>query len=246
MEIKRKSGRNWDEMREIKIYKNFLKYGLGSCLIELGDTKVLCAVNIEEKVPSFLKDTQTGWITAEYSMLPSSSEERVPRSSNLTGRSQEIRRIIGRCLRSIFDLRKLGERTLIFDCDVIQADGGTRIASVIGSFVSLVLAIDKMRKNRLITIPVIKDYLAGISTGIVRGNLLLDLDYSEDSVAEVDMNIFMTGKGEIVEIQGTGEGRPFSKKELFELLTLAEKGISRIIEVEKEILKNEIEGLLGH
>ena len=246
MVIKRKDGRKWDEMREIKIHKNYLKYGLGSCLVELGDTKVLCAVNIEDKVPPFLKGTQTGWITAEYSMLPSSSEERNPRTSNLTGRSQEIRRIIGRCLRSIFDLKKLGEKTLIIDCDVIQADGGTRVASVIGAFSSIVLAMDKMRKKRLITIPVLRDYLAGISVGIVGGNILLDLDYSEDSVAEVDMNVFITGKGEIVEIQATGEGRPFSKKELFELLDLAEKGIRKIIEFEKEILKDEIEGLLGN
>ncbi|MCM8772343.1 MAG: ribonuclease PH [Candidatus Omnitrophica bacterium] len=245
MEIKRKGGRAYDEIRELKITKNFLKFAKGSCLIELGDTKVICAVNYEDKVPQWLKDTGNGWITAEYSLLPSATTERIQRSTILSGRTQEIQRMIGRSLRGIVDLKRIGERTFWIDCDVIQADGGTRIASVIGGFVALVECFNKMKNLGLIRVPVLKDYIGAISVGIVQGNLLLDLDYSEDSLASVDMNIVMTGNGEFIEIQGTAEGYPFTKKQLEQLLSLAEKGIKKIIEIEKEVLKDEIMFLLG-
>jgi len=246
MEMKRKGNRGYDEIRELKITKNFLKYAAGSCLIEMGDTRVLCAANIEEKVPVWLKDSGSGWVTAEYSLLPSSTSERIPRNSNLSGRSQEIQRMIGRSLRGVVNLKNLGERTIWIDCDVLQADGGTRTAAVTGGFISLILALNNLKKANLIRIPVIKDYLAGISVGIVYGNYLLDLDYSEDSVASVDMNIIMTGSKEFVEIQGTGEGYAFSKKQLDTLITLAEKGIDEIIQIEKEIIKDEVKFLLGN
>jgi len=246
MEMKRKGNRGYDEIRELKITKNFLKYAAGSCLIEMGDTRVLCAANIEEKVPAWLKDSGSGWVTAEYSLLPSSTSERIPRASNLSGRSQEIQRMIGRSLRGVVNLKNLGERTIWIDCDVLQADGGTRTAAVTGGFISLVLALNNLKKANLIRIPIIKDYLAGISIGIVYGNYLLDLDYSEDSVASVDMNIIMTGSKELVEIQGTGEGYAFSKEQLDTLIALAEKGIEKIIQIEKEIIKDEVEFLLGN
>ncbi|MGC8977392.1 MAG: ribonuclease PH [Candidatus Ratteibacteria bacterium] len=246
MEIKRKGNRAFDEIREIKITKSFLKYASGSCLIEIGDTKVLCAVNYEDKVPQWLKDTGNGWITAEYSLLPSSTTERIQRSSIMSGRTQEIQRMIGRSLRGIVDLKRIGERTFWVDCDVIQADGGTRIAGIIGGFIALVECLNKMKNSGLIRVPVLKDYLGAISVGIVHGNLLLDLDYAEDSLASVDLNVVMTGNGEFIEIQGTAEGYPFTKKELSQLLQLAENGIKRIIEIEKEILKDEIIFLLGN
>lgn len=245
-EIKRKGGRNFEDIREIKLTKGVLKYALGSCLIEMGDTKVLCAVSVEDKVPLFLKGTDSGWLTAEYALLPASTSERVSRSSNLTGRSQEIQRMIGRSLRAVLDVKKIGERTIMVDCDVIQADGGTRTASVTGGFIALVEALSKLKKARLIKLPLLRDYLAAISTGIVYGNKLLDLDYYEDSEASVDFNIVMTGKGEFVEIQGTAEGYPFTEKDLMDLLHLASTGIKKIIEIEKEVLKDDIELLLGN
>ena len=246
MEIKRKGNRKNDEIREIKITKNFIKYAAGSCLIEIGDTRVLCTANIEEKVPVWLKDSGNGWVTAEYSLLPSSTSERIPRSSNLSGRSQEIQRMIGRSLRGIINIKNLDERTIWIDCDVLQADGGTRVASVTGGFISLVLALNNLKKTNHLRLPVIKDYLAGISAGIVYGNYLLDLDYSEDSVASVDMNLIMTGSNEFIEIQGTGEGYSFTKEQLNNLIILGEKGIKDIIEIEKKIIKDEIEFLLGN
>lgn len=246
MEIKRRAGRAFDKIREIKITKSFIKYALGSCLIEIGDTKVVCSVNSEDKVPFFLKGTDSGWLTAEYSLLPSSTSERVPRNSNLTGRSQEIQRMIGRSLRGVLDVKKIGERTLWIDCDVIQADGGTRAAAVTGGFVALVEGLSKLKKARLIRLPLLRDYLAAVSAGIVYGNKLVDLDYSEDSEASVDFNVAMTGGGEFIEIQGTAEGYPFSQEELAGLLKLADKGIKDIIEVQKRVLKDEIEFLLGH
>lgn len=245
MEIKRKDGRNFDQLREIKINKNFIKHALGSCFFEMGDTKVICTVNSEDKVPPFLKDTKTGWITAEYSMLPGSTIERTTRQSNLTGRSQEIQRMIGRSLRGVVDLKKIGERTLWVDCDVIQADGGTRTASITGSFIALVEALNKMRKMGLIAVPVLKDYIAAVSVGIIQGKEFLDLAYSEDSIASVDLNIVMTEKEKIIEIQATAEGMPFSKEELDSLLKLAKKGIKEIISIEKEILKSETESLFS-
>jgi ribonuclease PH len=246
MEIKRKGNRPYDEIREIKITKGFLKYAGGSCLIEIGDTKVICAVNYEDKVPQWLKNTGNGWITAEYSLLPSSTQERTPRTSLSSGRTQEIQRMIGRSLRGVVDLKRIGERTFWVDCDVIQADGGTRIAGVIGGFIALVECLNKLKISGLINVPVLKDYIGAISVGIVYNNILLDLDYSEDSLASVDLNVVMTGSGEFVEIQGTAEGYPFTKKQLGQLLELAEKGIKKVIEIEKEILKDEIMFLLGN
>jgi ribonuclease PH len=212
----------------------------------MGDTKVVCSVNSEDKVPFFLKGTDSGWLTAEYSLLPSSTSERVPRNSNLTGRSQEIQRMIGRSLRGVLDVKKIGERTLWIDCDVIQADGGTRAAAVTGGFIALVEGLSKLKKARLIKLPLLRDYLAAVSAGIVYGNKVVDLDYSEDSEASVDFNVAMTGGGEFIEIQGTAEGYPFSQEELAGLLKLAEKGIKDIVEVQKRVLKDEIEFLLGH
>ncbi|MCM8785678.1 MAG: ribonuclease PH [Candidatus Omnitrophica bacterium] len=245
MEIKRKGNRPYNQMREIKITKGFLKYASGSCLIEIGDTKVICAVNYEDKVPQWLKDTGNGWITAEYSLIPSSTQERIPRSSISSGRTQEIQRMIGRSLRGVVDLKRIGERTFWVDCDVIQADGGTRVAGVIGGFIALVECLSRLKNSGLINVPVLKNYLGAISVGIVHNNILLDLDYAEDSIASVDLNVVMTGSGEFIEIQGTAEGYPFTKKQLDQLLSLAEKGINEIIEIEKEILKDEIMFLLG-
>ena len=246
MELKRRGNRSLEDIREIKITKNYLKYALGSCLIEIGDTRVVCSVNSEDRVPLFLKGTDSGWLTAEYSLLPSSTSERVARNSNLTGRSQEIQRMIGRSLRGVLDVKKIGERTIWVDCDVLQADGGTRTAAVTGGFIALVEGLSKLKKARLIKLPLLRDYLAAISVGIVYGNKVVDLDYSEDSTASLDLNVVMTGKGEFVEIQGTAEGHPFTGNELTELLALAGKGINRIVEIQRKALKDEIEFLLGH
>ncbi|MCK9265680.1 ribonuclease PH [bacterium] len=246
MELKRRGNRSESGIRELKITKSFLKYALGSCLIELGDTKVICAVNQEDKVPFFLRDTGNGWLTAEYSLLPASTNQRSQRNSNLAGRSQEIQRMIGRSLRGILDLQKIGERTLYVDCDVLQADGSTRTAAITGAFIALVEALSKLKKSGKIKLPILRDYLAAISVGIVYGKHLIDLDYSEDSVASVDFNVVMTGNGEFIEIQGAAEGAPFDKKSLSSLLEISEKGIKEIIEIEREILKDEILFLLGY
>ncbi len=246
MEFKRRNNRSFEEIREIRITKNYLKYALGSCLIEMGDTRVVCSVNTEDRVPAFLRDTGSGWLTAEYSLLPFSTSERIPRNSNLTGRSQEIQRMIGRSLRGVLDVKKIGERTIWVDCDVLQADGGTRAAAVTGGFIALVEGLSKLKKARLIKLPLLRDYLAAISVGIVYGNKIVDLNYSEDSEAGLDFNVVMTGRGEFIEIQGTAEGHPFTEKELLELLGLAKKGIGQIIEIQKKVLKDEIELLLGN
>lgn len=246
MDIKRKGNRNETGIREIKITKGFLKYALGSCLMEIGDTRVLCSVSKEDRVPHFLRDTGSGWLTAEYALLPASTSERNQRSSNLKGRSQEIQRMIGRSLRGIIDLKKIGERTLYVDCDVLQADGGTRTAAVTGSFIALVEGLSKLKNANMVKLPLLRDYLAALSVGVVYGKPLLDLDYAEDSAAGVDFNVVMTGSGEFIEIQGTAEGAPFDKMELESLLSIAEKGIKEIIEIEKKVLKDEIAFLLGY
>ncbi|HNS31922.1 MAG TPA: ribonuclease PH [bacterium] len=246
MELKRKGKRSMSGIREVRITKGFLKYALGSCLMEMGDTRVLCAVNQEDRVPFFLRDTGSGWLTAEYALLPASTSERSQRSSNLTGRSQEIQRMIGRSLRGIIDLKKIGERTIYVDCDVLQADGGTRTAAVTGAFIALVEGLSKLKKANMVKLPLIRDYLAAISVGIVYGKHLVDLDYSEDSAASVDFNVVMTGSGEFVEIQGTAEGAPFDKNGLSSLLKIAEDGIKEIVEIEKGVLKDEIAFLLGN
>lgn len=227
-------------LRSVKLKKGFLKYALGSCLIECGNTKVICAVSCEERVPPFLKGKGKGWVSAEYGMIPACSKERIPREAakgRPSGRTQEIQRLIGRSLRAVVDLEKLGERTLWVDVDVIQADGGTRTAGVTGSFVALAEACGKLVSQKAVSRNPIRDYLAAVSVGIVGGEACLDLCYAQDSRAEVDMNVVMTGKGDFVEVQGTAEGKPFSKEDLDRLLTLAGKGIRDLIAAQKKIVK---------
>ncbi len=233
----RVDGRKADELRKLKITRNYIKAAEGSVLIEMGDTKVICTATVEETVPPFLKGKSTGWVTAEYAMLPRSSAQRIQRERNkVGGRTHEIQRLIGRSLRSVVDMAPLGERTVLIDCDVVQADGGTRTASITGAYVALVDALRYMKKHgRLDSIPV-RDYLAAISVGIVDGKPMLDLCYAEDSTAEVDMNLVMTGAGRIVEVQGTAEGDPFSRDELDRLLALGEKGIKALVKKQKELL----------
>jgi len=217
-----------------------LKHAEGSALIEMGDTKVICSASVEERVPPFLRNTGKGWITAEYSMLPRSTHTRTTRDSVTgrgSGRSYEIQRLIGRSLRSVADLSGFGERTIWIDCDVIQADGGTRAASITGAYVALVDAFRRMVRNGLIEKVPIKDSVAAISVGKVEGKALLDLNYDEDSRAEVDMNVVMTGQGKFVEIQGTAEETVFTKKELDELSKIAQKGIRELTGIQKEALE---------
>jgi ribonuclease PH len=233
----RSDGRRADELRKIKITRNYIKTAEGSVLIEMGDTKVICTATVENSVPPFLRNKGTGWVTAEYAMLPRSSGQRIQRErSKVGGRTHEIQRLIGRSLRSVVDMAALGERSVLIDCDVIQADGGTRTASITGAYVALVDALRHLKKQGLIEALPVNDYLAAVSVGIVGGKPVLDLCYSEDSSAEVDMNLVMTGKGKIVEVQGTAEGEPFSKAELSELLALGEKGIRALVKKEKEML----------
>lgn len=233
----RVDGRKADELRRIRITRNYLKSVEGSALIEMGDTKVICTATVQESVPPFLKGKGTGWVTAEYAMLPRSSSQRIARERNkVGGRTHEIQRLIGRALRAVVDMGALGERSVLVDCDVVQADGGTRTASITGSYIALVDALRTMKKQGMIEDIPIKDYLAAVSVGIVGGKPMLDLCYQEDSGAEVDMNLVMTGKGGIVEVQGTAEGEPFSKAELGKLLALGEKGIKALIKKQKEIL----------
>lgn len=230
----RPDGRKNDELRPIKIEKNFIKNADGSVLIEIGNTRVICTASIENKVPPFLKDQKKGWITAEYGMLPRSTPVRMIRESTagrVGGRTHEIQRLIGRALRAVVDLEKLGERTIWIDCDVIEADGGTRTASITGGYVALVEALKQAIKAGMISENPIKDSIAAVSVGVVSGEPRLDLCYVEDSQAEVDMNVVMTGSGKFVEIQGTAEIFPFSKERLLQLLSLAEKGIKEIIRI---------------
>lgn len=231
--------RRADQMRPVKITRGFMKNAEGSALIEMGDTKVICTATVEESVPRFLKDTGTGWVTTEYSMLPRSTQERIRRDSvrgKIGGRSHEIQRIIGRVLRAVIDFEKLGERSITIDCDVMQADGGTRTASITGGFVALSDACNYLLKEGLVQENPLTDYIAAISVGIVNDKLVLDLDYEQDSSAEVDMNIAMTGSGLLVEVQGTAEEKPFSKNKLTEMVKLAEKGIKQLIKKQKEAL----------
>jgi len=238
----RPDGRKDNELRPVRITRGFIKSAEGSVLIELGNTRVICTASVEEKVPPFLKDQKKGWITAEYSMLPRATPTRTIRESTqgrIGGRTHEIQRLIGRSLRAIIDLEAIGERTLWIDCDVIQADGGTRTASITGAYIALVDAVRYMIKNGIIEKNPIKDYLAAVSVGIVNGSPRLDLCYEEDSIAEVDMNVVMTGSGEFVEVQGTAEGRPFKKEVLDNLIRLAETGITKLINLQKELLEKE-------
>ncbi|WP_294352926.1 ribonuclease PH [uncultured Clostridium sp.] len=236
----RVDGRKKDQLRRIKMTRNYTKYAEGSVYIEVGDTKVLCNVSVEEKAPPFLKGTGQGWITAEYNMLPRATGTRKVRDIarlKVDGRSMEIQRLIGRALRSVVDLKALGERTLWVDCDVIQADGGTRTSAISGAFVAMVDAVNKLHKMRPFKVYPIRSFVAATSVGVVNEEKLLDLCYEEDSNAKVDMNIIMTNEGGVVEIQGTGEESPFNRNELNELLDLGEKGIKQMIQAQKDVLK---------
>jgi ribonuclease PH len=233
------NGRSSNQTRQIKVTKNYIIHPHGSVLFEMGNTRVLCSASVDNKVPSFLRDKGQGWVTAEYSMLPSSTNTRTSREATkgkVSGRTQEIQRLIGRSLRSIINLKKLGERTVWIDCDVIQADGGTRCASITGAFIALMLAMKKLKKDKLIKEIPVRDYVAAISVGVVNGKNYLDLDYSEDSEADVDMNIIKTGTGGFVEIQGTAEREPFSDKQMKAMLTLADKGIKELVDIQKKAI----------
>ncbi|MBI5143249.1 MAG: ribonuclease PH [Nitrospirae bacterium] len=235
----RTDGRRDDEIRPVAMLKDFIGAAEGSVLIELGRTRVICNASVEEKVPPFLRDKGQGWVTAEYSMLPRATKERTPRESTrgkVGGRTHEIQRLIGRSLRAVVDLKKLGERTVWIDCDVIEADGGTRTASITGAYAALRLAIGRaMAAGQIAEDPFI-DYLAAISVGMVDGRPLLDLCYEEDSKAEVDMNIVMTGRGGFVEVQGTAESEPFPRDDLNRMMALAEGGIGGLIAAQKAVL----------
>ena len=235
----RPDGRQADKLRKITITRNYMKNAEGSVLIEMGDTKVICTASIEDRVPFFLKDQNRGWITGEYSMLPRSTHTRKSRESSsgkVGGRTHEIQRLIGRSMRSVVDLKALGERTIWLDCDVIQADGGTRTASISGAFVALKDAVSFAIENKLIEGQPIRDYVAAVSVGIVEGKTRLDLSYEEDSNAEVDMNIVMTGSGKFIEVQGTAETQPFDRKGFQQMMDLAETGIREMISVQKSVL----------
>jgi ribonuclease PH len=228
------------EMRPLEIVPNFISSAEGSALIRLGETQVICTASVDDGVPSFQKGSGSGWITSEYAMIPRATSTRTPREATRgrqSGRTMEIQRLIGRSLRAVVNMEALGERTVWIDCDVIRADGGTRTASVTGSLVALGLAIQKLQAQRSLKINPLKDYLAAISVGIVGDEMLLDLTYGEDSTAEVDMNIVMTGAGKLVETQATAEGRTFTVEELNKLIDLARPAIGQMIELQKSILK---------
>jgi len=232
--------RSRDSLRPVKIVPDYLDFAAGSALITTGKTKVLATATLEEKVPHFLRGSGSGWITAEYAMLPCSTEKRTNRERNhgrLSGRTQEIQRLIGRSLRTSTDLYALGERTIIVDCDVIQADGGTRSASITAGCVALACVLNNMLENEILEEMPLKHLVGATSVGIVNGDLLLDLDYFEDSNADIDMNVVMNDSGQIIEIQATAEKNPFSKKEFDKLLALADKGIVELIQIQKEVLK---------
>lgn len=236
----REDGRKFDQLREVKITPSYIKYADGSSLIEIGNTKVICTASVEEKVPPHIYGTGQGWITAEYGMLPRSTSTRQQREvtrGKPHGRTAEIQRLIGRSLRSVVDLKSLGEITIWIDCDVIQADGGTRCASIVGAFIALVEALAKLQDAGKIKTWPVKDILSAVSCGIVHGAILLDLNYSEDSSAEVDMNIVMTATGKLVEVQITGEKRPFTQDEMEKLIILSKVGIAALSEKQKEVLK---------
>lgn len=239
-EWQRPSGRSADEMRPVYIELGYTKYAEGSVLISVGETKVICTATVEEKVPPFLQGQGQGWITAEYGMLPRSTGTRMRREASAGkqgGRTVEIQRLIGRALRAGVDLSKLGERTITVDCDVIQADGGTRTASITGGFVALALAVQKLLAEGRLEVSPILHHVAAISVGILEGHPILDLEYCEDSIAETDMNLVMTDDARFIEVQGTAEGAPFSRAELDAMLALGEKGIGELIALQKQVLE---------
>jgi ribonuclease PH len=236
----RPSKRAPDQLRAVSLEPGFSRHAEGSCLVKFGDTHVLVTASLEEKAPPFLKGTGKGWVTAEYGMLPRSTHERMRREAaqgKQSGRTQEIQRLVGRSLRAIVDTSALGERQIVIDCDVLQADGGTRTASITGGFVALAQCAKFMKKTGMVTKPVIKDHVAAISCGIWKGEPVLDLDYDEDSTAETDANFVMTGSGGLVEIQGTAEGAPFSDDEFGSLLKLARKGIEELVALQRKVLE---------
>ena len=235
----RPSGRAANELRRIRIQRGFTRHAEGSVLIECGDTRVLCTASVEETVPPFLRGKGRGWVTAEYGMLPRSTNTRTQREAargKQSGRTQEIQRLIGRALRAVIDMGRLGERQILIDCDVIQADGGTRTASITGAFVALHDAVDRLTASGIITASPILDFVAAVSVGVYRGVPVLDLDYAEDADCDTDMNVVMTGGGGFVEIQGTAEGDPFTRPQLDALLELAGQGIRSLIEAQKSAL----------
>ena len=236
----RPSGRKTDQMRKVSFERNFSKHAEGSCLVKFGDTHVLCTASLEEKTPSWLRNSGKGWVTAEYGMLPRATGDRMRREAaagKQGGRTQEIQRLIGRSLRAIVDLTALGERQITIDCDVIQADGGTRTASITGGFIALHDCLKWMETRNMVKVDkVLKDHVAAISCGIFAGQPVIDLDYLEDSAAETDANFVMTGTGGIVEIQGTAEGTPFSQDEFLSLLGLAQNGIAELVALQKQAI----------
>jgi ribonuclease PH len=238
LEIKmRPSRRAPDELRPVSIERNVARYAEGSCLIKFGETHVLCTASLEEKPPSWLRGTGKGWVTAEYAMLPRATHERTRRESTSgkpSGRTQEIQRLVGRSLRAVVDLVRLGEKQITIDCDVLQADGGTRTASITGGFIALQECVKWMMERKMLTVSPIKDHVAAISCGISKGVAVLDLDYVEDSEAMTDANFVMTGAGGLVEIQGTAEGAPFSEAQFLEMMALARKGIGELVELQKK------------
>lgn len=237
-DYKRHDGRSPNDLRPVRITTDFTKYAEGSVLVEMGQTRVLCNATIEDRVPTFLKGKSVGWVTAEYAMLPRATEVRTQRElrNGPSGRTQEIQRLIGRSLRSVVDMAALGERTVTVDCDVIQADGGTRTASITGGFVALALALNKSFAMGKFERPMLRDYIAAVSVGIVGGRVLLDLDYKEDSAAEVDMNVVRTGDGRFVELQGTAETEAFSREQMNEMIRVSETGVDRLIAIQREIV----------
>ena len=235
----RRSNRAPNQMRIVSLTPGFSRHAEGSCLVKFGDTHVLVTASLEEKAPPFLKGSGKGWVTAEYGMLPRSTHDRMRREAaagKQTGRTQEIQRLVGRSLRAICDLSAMGERQITIDCDVLQADGGTRTAAITGGFVALSQCLGFMKKTGLVTVPVIRDHVAAVSCGIVKGEAVLDLDYDEDSTAETDANFVLTGAGGLVEIQGTAEGSPFTEEQLVAMLRLARKGIGELVELQKQAL----------
>ena len=235
----RSNGRRRDEIREVKITRNFLKYPEGSVLIEMGDTRVICTATVEDKVPPFLRNSGKGWLTAEYSMFPMSTQRRNIREATrgrIGGRTHEIQRLIGRSLRAVTDLNSFGEKTIYIDCDVIQADGGTRTISITGGFIALIDAFRTLKEEGVVNKIPVRDFVSAVSVGVVDGNVLLDLDYEEDSTAQVDMNFVMTRGGLIIEVQGTAEEYPFSRSLLDKMTDLATKGIADLTEKQVEIL----------
>jgi ribonuclease PH len=235
----RSDGRKPSQLRPLKITPSYIKTADGSVLIEMGDTRVICTAKLEERVPPFLRNTGKGWITAEYGMLPGSSQQRIGRESSrgkVGGRTHEIQRLIGRSLRSVADLKSLGERSVWIDCDVIQADGGTRTASITGAYIALMEAVRVWRERGILSADPVKDAVAAVSIGIVDGKILLDLCYEEDSKADVDMNFVMTGSGKFIEVQGTAESAPFTKKQMERMAEIAHQGIKELLQAQKKVI----------